>query len=110
METETIIKAEKQSRHSGIQKSVCNKKLWDYQQLTRREIQIIHLVVTGLTDKEIANVLKVSFHTVRSHRKNIFQKTNQHNIGSLIFYAMQHHLLEQQTFSVFINKNAIIYN
>ena len=59
-----------------------------YDLLTRREIEITKLIVTGCTDKEIATQLGISFHTVRHHHQNILQKTKQHNIGGLMKFAL----------------------
>lgn len=63
-----------------------------YEILTRREIQIIKLITDGITDKEIANRLNISFHTARTHHRNILQKTGQKCIGGLIRYALEHGL------------------
>ena len=43
--------------------------------LTKRELEIIKLIAAGFRDKEIAEYLFISFHTVRTHRKNILKKT-----------------------------------
>jgi DNA-binding NarL/FixJ family response regulator len=42
--------------------------------LTPREIEIVHLVADGLTNKEIADKLFLSYHTIKTHRKNIIKK------------------------------------
>lgn len=43
--------------------------------LTKREIDVLKLIVKGKLDKEIADVLKISIHTVASHKTNIQEKT-----------------------------------
>jgi DNA-binding NarL/FixJ family response regulator len=43
-------------------------------ELSSRETEIIHLIAEGLTNKEIADKLFLSFHTIKSHRKNIIKK------------------------------------
>lgn len=53
-------------------------------QLSSREREIVSLLKKGQTNKEIADVLYISFHTVRTHRKNIFKKLNCKNIVDLI--------------------------
>ena len=60
-----------------------------YDILTRREIEIIKLIVNGCTDKEIASRLNISFNTVRRHHQNILQKTEQNNIGGLMKFALK---------------------
>lgn len=52
--------------------------------LSRREKEILKLVFEGMTNKEIANRLFISFETVKSHRKNILNKTACHNTASLV--------------------------
>jgi len=61
-----------------------------YDILTRREIEIIKLIVNGCTDKKIAAQLNISFNTVRRHHQNILQKTEQNNIGGLMKFALKH--------------------
>jgi DNA-binding NarL/FixJ family response regulator len=57
--------------------------------LTPSEIEIVKLIATGLTTKEIAEKKHVSFHTVMSHRKNIFRKLNINNASELLMYAVR---------------------
>ena len=60
-----------------------------YSVLSRRQIQILRLIVEGKTDKEIANILSISFNTVRTHHQKILSRTGQHNIGGLIRFALK---------------------
>lgn len=55
-------------------------------QLTIRELEVMNLLMQGLTNKEIAGRLFISYETVKSHRKNILQKTNCKNTAALISY------------------------
>ncbi len=57
--------------------------------LSKREKEIIQLIAEGLTGKEIAEKLFLSFHTIHSHRKNISKKLHIKSNAELIFYAMQ---------------------
>lgn len=61
--------------------------------LSQREIEIIELIAEGSTSKEISNRLFISEHTVKTHRKNIFQKTNVTDADQLIQWAMNNKLL-----------------
>lgn len=45
-----------------------------FEQLTKREIQVLELVVRGITSQQIADVLELSTRTVESHRASIGQK------------------------------------
>jgi DNA-binding NarL/FixJ family response regulator len=58
-------------------------------QLTISEIEIVRLISEGLTTKEIASRKFISFHTVISHRKNIFRKLHVTSISELIMYSIK---------------------
>lgn len=55
--------------------------------LSKREIEIIKLVVSGHTSAEISEALFISEHTVRTHRRNIFKKLNIHRVTQLMKFA-----------------------
>lgn len=57
-------------------------------ELTRREIEVLQLVAKGHSNKEIADQLFVSIHTVISHRKNISEKTGIKSASGLTMYAI----------------------
>lgn len=57
--------------------------------LTNSEIEIVRMIVGGLTTKEIANQKNISFHTVNTHRKNIFRKMGVCNASELIILAIK---------------------
>lgn len=57
--------------------------------LTNAEIEIVRLITSGLTTKEIAHQKNISFHTVNTHRKNIFRKLNVSNASELIMHAIR---------------------
>lgn len=52
--------------------------------LTAREIEVLHLLRDGLTNKEIARQLLISQGTVRTHLENIFAKLNVHTRAAAI--------------------------
>ena len=54
---------------------------------TEREIEIIIEIEKGITNKLIGNNLKISEHTVATHRKNILKKSNSHNVEELILFC-----------------------
>jgi DNA-binding NarL/FixJ family response regulator len=58
-------------------------------QLTISEIEIVRLITGGMTTKEIAEKKCISFHTVNTHRKNIFRKLNVSNTSELIIHAIK---------------------
>lgn len=57
--------------------------------LTSSEIEIVRLIAEGMTTKEIANYKHISFHTVNTHRKNIFRKIGVSSASELIMYAIK---------------------
>ena len=57
--------------------------------LTASERIILHEIATGKTTKEIAYEKNLSFHTVNSHRKNIFRKLEINNVHEAIKYAIR---------------------
>jgi two-component system, NarL family, response regulator NreC len=60
-----------------------------YDLLTDREHEILQLIAEGKTNKEIANLLNLSLHTVDTHRTHILQKLNLHSVPELILYAVR---------------------
>ena len=61
----------------------------DSSELTKREIEIVQLIVKEFTSAEIAEKLFISQRTVETHRKNILRKTGVKNIVGLIKYAYE---------------------
>jgi DNA-binding NarL/FixJ family response regulator len=57
--------------------------------LTFSEIEIVKLIASGLTAKEIALKKHISFHTVNTHRKNIFRKIGVSSTSELIMVAIK---------------------
>lgn len=62
--------------------------------LSQREKEIITLVVKGFTNKEIADRLFLSIHTVNTHRRNIARKLEIHSATGLTIYAIVNHLVD----------------
>jgi DNA-binding NarL/FixJ family response regulator len=57
--------------------------------LSDRELQIIDLVASGLTNQDIANKLEISKRTVDNHISNILTKTETDNRVALVRWALQ---------------------
>jgi DNA-binding NarL/FixJ family response regulator len=68
--------------------------------LTPTEIEITRMIATGRTSKEIAVAKHISFHTVMSHRKNIFRKTNIKNTSELVIYAIKAGLIDNIEYNI----------
>jgi DNA-binding NarL/FixJ family response regulator len=78
-----------------ILKSIINKsknESTEQETLSKREKEVITLVVDGLTNKEIAEKLFISIRTVDSHKNNIMQKLNLKSSVELVKYAIKNNL------------------
>ena len=64
------------------------------EELSDREKDVLIQVVRGLSNKEIADVLCISTHTVITHRKNIAHKLNIHSSAGLTIYAIVNKLVD----------------
>ena len=62
--------------------------------LSQREKEIVICVVKGITNKEIAEKLYLSIHTVITHRRNISRKLQIHSAAGLTIYAIVNKLVE----------------
>ena len=62
--------------------------------LSQREKEIVICVVKGMTNKEIAEKLYLSIHTVITHRRNISRKLQIHSAAGLTIYAIVNKLVE----------------
>jgi DNA-binding NarL/FixJ family response regulator len=61
--------------------------------LTRRELDVLSLVAQGATDKEVADELSVSVHTVKSHMRNILSKLHMSHRREAAVYALREGLI-----------------
>ena len=62
--------------------------------LTPREKQVLQLIAEGKTTKDIASLLHLSVKTAESHRSNIMNRLNVHNVASLVRYAIRRGMIE----------------
>jgi two-component system, NarL family, nitrate/nitrite response regulator NarL len=61
--------------------------------LTKREIEVLRLIVRERSSKQIAQDLGISLHTVETHRKNLYSKTKAASVIGLVIYAYNHHYM-----------------
>ena len=66
--------------------------------LSDRELEIIALVAEGNTNKQIADTLFLSTHTVMTHRKNIMAKLGVSNTASIVMFAVKKRLVSPNKF------------
>jgi DNA-binding NarL/FixJ family response regulator len=65
-----------------------------YDLLTPREREVLQLVAEGRSNKDVANLLNLSLHTVETHRGNILEKLGLHGIPELILYAVRKGIIQ----------------
>jgi two-component system response regulator NreC len=62
--------------------------------LSAREREVLHLIATGLSAKEVAVELSVSTKTVEAHRTSLMRKLGVRKATELVRYALRHGLIE----------------
>lgn len=65
-----------------------------FAELTEREVEILKCVAEGLSNKEIGDKLFISPRTVDTHRTNVMQKLELHNVAGMVRFAIQNGLLD----------------
>jgi NarL family two-component system response regulator LiaR len=78
--TEALIQATRQRRGKGFD-------------LTKREVEVLELLVDGKSNNEIAILLSISLATVRFHLTNIYSKLGAKNRIEAVTLALDHHLI-----------------
>lgn len=68
--------------------------------LTPTEREILHDIALGMTTREIAEKRYSSFHTVNTHRKNIFRKINVNNVHEATRYALRAGLIDSAEYYI----------
>jgi len=68
--------------------------------LTKTETEILIDIANGMTTKEIAEKRFSSFHTVNTHRKNIFRKLSVNNVHEATKYALKAGLVDSAEYYI----------
>ncbi len=68
-------------------------------ELSKRETDVLVAVAKGMMNKEIADQMNISIHTVISHRKNITRKTGIKSVSGLTVYALLNNLIDEKDFN-----------
>ena len=66
--------------------------------ISEREVEIIKLIAEGFINKEIADKLFLSTHTVNTHRKNIMAKLGVSNATGIVIFAVKEKLISPKDF------------
>lgn len=67
-----------------------------YEQLTMRQREILQLLAEGYTAKQIAEKTKLSINTVETHRTNIMNRLNIHDVAGLVRYAISKGIIQPE--------------
>jgi two-component system, NarL family, response regulator NreC len=78
-----------QSISRTIVQAFLNKDDVPDRSLSDRERQVLQLVAEGKTTKELATILGISAKTAESHRSNIMDKLDIHDVAGLVRYAIR---------------------
>ena len=65
-----------------------------HEALSDREYQVMHMIASGKTIKEIAEELCLSVKTVSTYRSRILEKMNMKNNAEIVLYAVQNKLVD----------------
>ena len=66
--------------------------------MSEREIEVIKHISNGLSNKQIADTMCLSTHTVNTHRKNIMNKLGVNNTAGIVMYAVKTNLVSPNKF------------
>jgi DNA-binding CsgD family transcriptional regulator len=76
------------------QRKASNKSIAEIPKISRREKEVLKLIIEEYTTQEIADTLYISLKTVESHRASLLSKLNARNTAGLVRIAIEHKLLE----------------
>jgi DNA-binding NarL/FixJ family response regulator len=63
-------------------------------ELTPRQLEVLTLISEGLSTKEVARALNISIKTVETHRSQLMERLNIHEVAGLVRYAIKKGLLK----------------
>lgn len=64
------------------------------EKLSARELEVLKLIASGLSNEDIAKQLNLSLATIKTHRSNLLAKTSSNNTASLIMFALKNKIIE----------------
>jgi len=62
--------------------------------LSKREVEVLRLIASGMSNREIAEKLFISIRTVDAHRNHIMQKLHLKSTAELVKYAIREKIIE----------------
>jgi DNA-binding NarL/FixJ family response regulator len=92
-DTEDVILGKLRNKQKKEQEATAGEKLTD------REKSVLKLLLKGMSNKEVADKLVISPHTVITHRKNIVEKTGIRSLSGLAIYAILNNITDMDEIS-----------
>ncbi|MDR1594990.1 MAG: helix-turn-helix transcriptional regulator [Prevotellaceae bacterium] len=92
-DTDDVVLNKLRSRQKKDQDAESSEKLTD------REKAVLKLLLKGMSNKEVADKLVISPHTVITHRKNIVEKTGIRSLSGLAIYAILNNITDMDEIS-----------
>ena len=78
-----------------LQYTIHNEKTNNGIDLTNREKCVLNYVCKGLSNKDIANELRVTDYTIKKHVSNILSKLHLRNRQDIILYEQDNHIIDE---------------
>ena len=78
-----------------LQYSISKEKTNSETDLTNREKCVLNYVCKGLSNKDIANELKITDYTIKKHISSILNKLHLRNRQEIIIYARDNHIIDE---------------
>ncbi len=66
------------------------KILKSHTEFSRREHEVVNLILSGYSNKQIASILNISPYTAHDHRKHIYKKTQSHTLVDFLRFCSLH--------------------
>ena len=77
-------------------------------ELTPRQHQVLKLIAEGYSTREIARVLQISVKTVESHRTQLMDRLNIHDVARLVRYAIRMGMVKVEGYEGVVDRRKII--
>jgi DNA-binding NarL/FixJ family response regulator len=84
----------KQKNNSAQETENKNKSIANYFYLTPREVQVLNLLTTGLSNGDIGQKLYLSPRTVEKYVSSLLLKPETNNRPKLVRFALEHHFID----------------
>lgn len=82
--------------HPITQELIINTSIVNKIGLTEREKEVLELLIDGLSNAQIGEILHLSHRTVEKYVSSLLRKTESNNRAELVRFTMQHHLFSQE--------------